>query len=98
MDELPLTRKMDGALKYQHFAKITWTGSFPIDMLRHDRCCPYHEGDSSAIESFPVPTEPRTAVVTAYSESCRRSPFTIDRWKSFCCKIEVSQASGNSYI
>ncbi len=86
------------ALKYQHFAKVTVKpfSSFPIDMLRYDRCTPNRQLDSSQINaSFEQRDKPIIVVVRCISENAKE-PWTTDRWKSFGAEIEpVTQ--GDTY-
>lgn len=69
-------------------AIITGRGKFPIDMLRYDSCYPASEMDSIKI-------------MTSHEEYCkwsirvakrpinRQDDFTIARWESFGCNVEI---------
>jgi len=74
---------------YIHFAVII-CHSFPIDMLRYDRCTPHSEQDADEIErSLNDGSDIRRVCVQRYSEERQwERAWTFDRWRSFCCKIE----------
>lgn len=60
---------------------VSGTGTFPIDMLRHDRCTPAHENDSAQIErSFDRGSG--RLVTHVMVKSTVKAPTTA-RWKSF---------------
>ena len=77
--------------RYTHEALITWTGHFPMDMLRYDGCCPATERDSAMMTVFlPETHMSRTARVRKIADN-RIDGFTEARWVSFGCKIIVSK-------
>jgi len=62
---------------------VEGSGSFPIDMLRYDRCWPANEGsDSYAIETHP--TAKRRRIVL---ETQNELAPTNGRWESFGWKV-----------
>lgn len=61
-------------------ALITWSGQFPLDMLRYDGCYPSRSEDAVAMAST-IGQERRKAIV----ESTSSSGFTVARWESFGC-------------
>jgi hypothetical protein len=83
--------RLESYPRYVHLAKVTIRkfGSFPIDMLRYDRCMPNTETDSGLINiSFERPrTEPLVVIVRQYS-TVKFPPWTTARWQSFGCEIE----------
>lgn len=89
--DLPRTRKLESTMKYQHYLKVKFSGAFPIDMLRYDRCYPDKQEDVTVIENSlrEVNGEPRTVILMAYNTS-QKCPFELRRWKSFCCEVEPS--------
>ena len=77
-----------------NIAKITFMGTFPIDMLRYDRCCPFREQDASAIErSFVEHFDKGIVWVIKPDEkgTVRGGTFNVDRWRSFGCGIETGK-------
>lgn len=84
------SRKLTGHERpsYLHFARITWAGSFPVDMLRYDHCFPVCEQHAREMEASQwSPGESHTAIVARYSHSAKW-PFTPARWDSFCARCE----------
>jgi hypothetical protein len=66
---------------------VTGRGSFPIDMLRYDRCSPKSEFDSGEIErSF----QPRSHRATRLVALIGATEPTVGRWESFGWKVENS--------
>jgi hypothetical protein len=71
--------KMVTPLKYRHYAVVHIDGPFPLDVLRYDRCHPFEEVDSRAIEASMQLGEPRTSrfiVILKFSEASREPWFT----------------------
>jgi hypothetical protein len=65
--------------------EVSGTGSFPIDMLRYDRCSPAREADSAEIaRSFNGHRRTRVRVTGTVK------PPTIARWKSFGWTVEAA--------
>ncbi len=70
------------AYKWRWQMTVTIThGSFPLDMLRYDHCWP--DIIKGSIVGRATPTDPIVVIVTAYSHTKAKSPFTIARWESF---------------
>lgn len=63
---------------------VTGTGTFPIDMLRYDRCFPASESDSHVIDVTRTPGYRGDArkTVTLQMADPKRQP-TEARWESF---------------
>lgn len=85
--------KLDRPLKYAHKARITCSQfNFPLDMLRYDRCSPVGPNDVVAMLHTPNtekhPKINNVVTVVAYSPT-KTSPFTIGRWESFGCFVEL---------
>lgn len=89
-------RKLSTSMKWMHYADISGTGGFPIDMLRYDNCIPASEEDANTIERVCNPMlweeEPKWTVrVKKYSDLKSRGYWTSGRWNSFgCVLIEVA--------
>lgn len=69
------------ALYIQH-AVASGVGTFPVDMLRYDRACPYTESDSHVIQSTHddyIAWQVRVIRYVTYKDR----KWTIDRWASF---------------
>lgn len=79
-------------MKYIYTFKVfVRLGSFPIDMLRYDRCTPATENDSGKIagmcsRGYPREQEEATVTLTGYSQT-RTPHITEARWKSFGCDV-----------
>jgi hypothetical protein len=73
----------------QKIAKISGSGEFPIDMLRYDSCSPYKESDSYLIANTFKRYEKWEIYVKCRPLDKKRSPWTVDRWKSFGVTIEI---------
>ena len=85
--------KSSAPMKWMHFAKISGTGGFPIDMLRYDNCIPASEEDAHTIERVCNPMlwgeEPTwTVQVKKYSDLKGHGYWTEGRWNSFGCTLE----------
>jgi hypothetical protein len=59
---------------------VNGRGSFPLDMLRYDRCVPLESIDCERIDDVEY-TERRTVRLVRYSE--QGSKATAARWSSF---------------
>jgi hypothetical protein len=82
---------------YRVTAIVTGKGSFPIDMLRYDRCMPDTERDARTVEDTLIPgsvRDPETGkratwvvnvckIVNSRQEASRA--WTVARWASFGC-------------
>jgi hypothetical protein len=66
--------------------------SFPIDMLRHDRCWPARPEDSVTISASFNPTPPNgeTLIVTLRGDT---EP-TLGRWASFGWRVKLVVDAG----
>lgn len=86
-----MVTKLDRTLKYVHKARITCKSfNFPMDMLRYDRCMPFGPDDVFAMTRPPGIKSERDTTVTviAYSPT-KDSPFTVARWNSFGCSVQL---------
>jgi len=88
-----MAQKLTTSLKWKHFAKITGSGGFPIDMLRYDNCIPASEEDANTIERVCNPMlwdeEPTwTVQVKKHSDVKGNGYWTPGRWHSFGCMLE----------
>ena len=70
--------KVEAEKYYKMQVTVTGNGTFPVDMLRYDRCCPATEKDSHAIER----SGERTITLERFSKIARMTP-EVGRWKSF---------------
>lgn len=74
--------------RYLHKLTVKGLGSFPIDMLRYDRCMPYSEEDASKINQTFWPSCRDQIEITVYKISDLKDPqWEIRRWESFCYKM-----------
>lgn len=65
---------------YRTILVVEGSGSFPIDMLRYDACCPDKEEDSDALEK----DDPRCRrQVKLRRFSINGLPATVPRWRSY---------------
>lgn len=83
-------QRLPSKIAYQHFAVITTSSGFPVDMLRYDCCFPVAEADSRRIaESINPRVEDRqvSILVSRFTESSEPR-WTYDRWRAFQCEIE----------
>lgn len=75
---------LSAAMKYSHLALIKFTGRFPIDMLRYDRCMPYREADSALIQHSIENCSGGQVIVLKYSEMKDwANLWTMARWKTY---------------
>jgi len=82
--------KLSDPYRYVHCAKITpGPFAFPMDMLRYDRCSPRDPIDVSNMTTKFHSGDSVVVLVVAYSRIKALSPFTIKRWESFGCKVEI---------
>lgn len=80
-------------------AEITFTGEFPLDMLRYDGAYPENPEDVRKIRvSFDEKARPRGPVTVKIGTSIKECyvdrAFTVWRWKHFGCKVEVQRVAG----
>lgn len=78
------------SFKYEHRARIVFSGQFPLDMLRYDRCIPLEETDCSIIgHSFnDYSGEAKVVLVRTISDKKDwASAWTFGRWQSFSCRV-----------
>lgn len=91
--------KLTTSLKWKHFAKITGSEGFPIDMLRYDNCIPASEEDAHIIErantEYVGVGETCTVQVKKFSDIKGHGYWTPQRWKSFGCTLE--ETAGYEY-
>lgn len=73
-----------------YFTSFTVTGSgpFPMDMLRYDQAWPMTTEDAQKItQSFDDPAGMvKWEVRLTMAQKNKLAP-TLERWKSFCCKV-----------
>lgn len=94
---MPTADKLTTPLKYAHYAVVTrarGTATFPVDMLRYDRCYPLREIDAGLIlENITDPhhrKEEDKIYIVKYSEKAElKSLFNYARWDSFGWKVEI---------
>jgi hypothetical protein len=90
-----MAQKLTTNLKWKHFAKITGSTGFPIDMLRYDNCIPASEEDARIIERandvYVAPGETWTVQVKKFSELKTHAYWTPQRWRSFGCALEETE-------
>lgn len=88
--------KLGVARKYRHRLRVTFSGRFPVDMLRFDRAHPATEGDALTIEESVYDYEghrARVVMVDKYSDTANgRDPrvWTVQRWASFGVSVELA--------
>ena len=58
--------------------QVTGAGRFPLDMLRHDRCCPERERDANLLDR----DYQRTINLLRFTTAGGSGPNS-ERWKSF---------------
>lgn len=68
--------------KYLHFAKVQVAHTFPIDMLRYDRCMPLAREDGETIRQIAAHRNGGTIYVVQLGESAKPI-WWHDRWQSF---------------
>lgn len=57
--------------------------TFPLDMLRYDRCCPDRQDDVSALEDVLARSEKEETVRVVRISPNKANPWTEARWQSF---------------
>lgn len=62
---------------------VEGTSSFPVDMLRYDRCWPAHGTDASYIA-----THPSTTLIRIHLQGLKLP--TVTRWESFGWRVVES--------
>jgi len=81
---MPNPIKLIEPMKWRHVARITFTGAFPMDMLRYDSCWPESQTDITAI----IKRRGDNTVVRVVKYSpFKQWPFADGRWASFGCHI-----------
>jgi hypothetical protein len=93
--------KLQTTHKYKHRLRVTFCRSFPIDMLRYDRCSPatetsankiensIHEYGANVIRPLVVYVEKMHSGSNPQRE---RGIWTIDRWRAYGCEVEYVDA------
>jgi hypothetical protein len=74
---------VQGKKFYGMVVTVVGKGAFPIDMLRHDRCCPATEKDAAEIERQ---SGERQVQLLRFSGAGKSGP-AAGRWKSFGWEI-----------
>ena len=63
---------------------VAGNGTFPIDMLRYDRCCPASETDAQKISNtFLRPLDREKQRIVLVRHSVNNIGPTVGRWASF---------------
>jgi hypothetical protein len=70
------------------YARITWVGSFPLDMLRYDHCFPARAKDVPLMQSGKGGT-----IVVAQTVHGDKSDWTPGRWKSVGAELVEVRSS-----
>lgn len=80
--------------KYKHFAVVRPSGTFPIDMLRYERCWPSEEAESFKIERvnrrediYGPPMDGDRRIEVAKTSGDKTACWEEGRWRSFNCEI-----------
>ena len=76
---------------FAHVLRVTFTGAFPVDMLRVDRCTPAREADSHQIITSldkSLPAIERVVYLTMYDVNITPSPVMC-MWKNFGIHIDI---------
>ena len=96
-----MAEKLTKKLTHQHFVKVTFSGAFPLDMLRYDTCMPVRETDSRQIIASLDPALPavkRTVYLKKYTTGpamrMQGEGFSFDfwderRWKSWGIHVDL---------
>ena len=84
---------------HRHEAVVTFSGAFPLDMLRYDACYPA-DSESAILISESLDTETRRELAKRPGGFAGRTVkiarfghadgFTFARWRSFGCDITAS--------
>ena len=75
--------------KTVHFT-VTGSGTFPLDMLRYDRCFPRDSTDCALMDNSDY--QRKRTVRLAIDDARRgRSAVTEARWQSFGWTVEVAE-------
>lgn len=87
-------QKLSTKLGYRHFAEITFSEAFPIDMLRYDSCYPVSETDSNEIINSlnPMIDSRERKVLVARLWDSSQGAWSLSRWESYHCKVEQVDA------
>jgi len=71
------------------YAIVRGSGPFPVDMLRYDNCSPATEPDSSSIIMTFQGWDSWEICVKHINHRGMSNSFTLGRWKSFGCSLEM---------
>jgi hypothetical protein len=75
-----------------HHATVSFTGEFPIDMLRYDRCYPRAQIDVdviiSSLNRITCRDEVKIVHLERFVETGSIRPWEIARWKSMGCDLK----------
>lgn len=69
--------------RWVHYARVEGSGSFPVDMLRYDCAVPLNFDLEAIDPKFGFDSR----IIAAVSKFEERTPFTVDRWRSFLWSI-----------
>lgn len=78
---------------YRHEATVDVKGSFPVDMLRYDRCYPASEEGAYAIAVSLTDVRRDSFCVTLRALSSSKTHWTPVRWRSFGATIVETTVS-----
>ena len=86
-----MTEKLAESLKWALYVKVTFTGGFPVDMLRYDNCMPARECDSYQIASSLDPSQPavKRVVYLKRYQIVEVGIWTERRWKSWGIHVDL---------
>lgn len=78
------------SLKYVTKFNVVGNSSFPMDMLRHDRCCPStsHDADVITAGGDLFDQDLKTVTLIKYHEAKARPGITEGRWASFSWNVD----------
>jgi len=66
-----------------HDVVVEGSGSFPLDMLRYDRCIPSYEIEIHKLKDAPPAYRDKTQVCLTHISFAKQSQISVERWKSF---------------
>lgn len=76
-------------LKFRTDFTVVGRGTFPLDMLRHDRCSPRGPEDAAALAGPAIDMrEIRRIRLVTFHESRDRTTVTPERWLSFGWSVD----------
>jgi len=90
----------------QVYVRVTFTGPFPVDMLRRDECFPIRESDSRQIRASFDTTEPavkRTVYLKRFCPDFELNDpleklWDVKGWKSFGIHVDLEAVKGSADV